>query len=107
MPSTDSTNPLIDSPERDARITAKSHELWEADGKPGCGPEAYLENASEIIGMEEHPYTGEIPVSSLPDPALADVQVENAEIQENLGEFPERQTDQGDRDHFPEKQNRS
>ncbi|WP_122050155.1 DUF2934 domain-containing protein [Asaia bogorensis] len=103
----DSTNPLVDSPERDARIAAKAKELWEADGKPGCGPEAYQENASEIIGMEEHPHAGEIPVKDLPDPQFADVQVENAEIQQNLGEFPERQTDQGDREHFPEKQDQA
>lgn len=100
-------NPLISSPERDARIAAKARELWEADGKPGCGTDAYLENASEIVGMEEHPHSGEIPVDTLPEAQFADVQVENAEIQKNLGEFPERQTDQGDRDHFPEKDNKS
>ncbi|GBR13666.1 DUF2934 domain-containing protein [Asaia spathodeae] len=100
-------NPLVDSPERDARIKAKAQELWEADGKPGCGADAYLENASEIIGMEENPHAGEIPVKDLPEPKFADVQVENAEIQKNLGEFPERQTDQGDREHFPEKENES
>jgi len=105
--SADSTNPLVDSPERDARIAAKAKELWEADGKPGCGPEAYHENASEIVGMEEHPHAGEISVKDLPDPQFADVQVENAEIQQNLGEFPERQTDQGDREHFPEKQDQA
>ncbi|WP_336945093.1 DUF2934 domain-containing protein [Asaia sp. HN010] len=98
-------NPLIDSPEREARIAAKARELWEADGKPGCGAGAYRENASEIVGMEEHPHSGEIPVDRLPDAQFADVQVENAEIQKNLGEFPERLTDQGDRDHFPEKEN--
>lgn len=101
-PSANDSNPLIDSPKRDARIAAKAKALWEADGKPECGAEAYLENASDIIGMEEHPHAGEIPVKDLPDPQFADVQVENAEIQQNLGEFPERQTDQGDHEHFPE-----
>lgn len=100
-------NPLIDTPQRKARIAAKAKELWEADGKPHCGPDAYLENASEIIGMEENPHAGEIPVEDLPEAQFADVQIENAEIQQNLGEFPERQTDQGDHEHFPEKQNRN
>lgn len=98
----DSDNPLVDSPAREARITAKARELWEADGKPECGAQAYRENASELVGMEENPHAGEIPLSDLPDPRLSDVLVEDAEIQKNLGEFPERQTDQGDREHFPE-----
>ncbi|WP_025886659.1 hypothetical protein [Asaia prunellae] len=98
-------NPLVDSPERDKRIEAKSRELWEAEDRPDCGPEVYREKAAEIIGMEDNPHAGEIPVSSLPEPQLADVQIEEAEIQKNLGEFPERQTDQGDHDHFPQKEN--
>ncbi|AQS87137.1 hypothetical protein AA101099_1063 [Neoasaia chiangmaiensis NBRC 101099] len=98
-------NPLAPSPERDAKIRAKANELWTADGKPDCGATAYHEQASEIIGMEEHPHAGEISVNDLPPPDRADIQVENAEIQENLGEFPERQTDQGDHAHFPEAKN--
>ncbi|AOX16387.1 hypothetical protein [Kozakia baliensis] len=98
-------NPLEPNPARDAKIRAKAEELWKADGAPHCGPQTYLEQASEIIGMEENPNAGEIPVKDLPDPEFADTQVEDARIQENLGEFPERLTDQGDRDHFPEKEN--
>ncbi|GBQ15879.1 DUF2934 domain-containing protein [Swaminathania salitolerans] len=101
----DSQNPLADSPERDARIREKARALWEADGRPDCGAEAYRENAAELVGMEENPHAGEIPVSTLPDPQFAEMPVENAEIQKNLGEFPERETDQGDRDHFPEREN--
>lgn len=100
-----SDNPLEPSKTRDAKIKTKARELWEADGKPGCGADAYLEQAGDLVGMEENPTAGEIPVSDLPPPELAGVQVEDARIQENLGDFPERLTDQGDHDHFPEKEN--
>ncbi|CAI9121719.1 DUF2934 domain-containing protein [Brytella acorum] len=100
-----SDNPLEPSETRNARIQARARALWEADGKPGCGADAYLEQAGDLVGMEENPTAGEIPVSDLPPPDLADIQVENARIQENLGEFPERLTDQGDRAHFPEREN--
>lgn len=98
-------NPLEDSPARDAAIGEKAEELWKADGSPACGPEAYHEQASDLVGMEEHPHAGEVPVRDLPPPQFADTQVEDARIQENLGEFPEHLTDQGDRDHFPEREN--
>ncbi|GAB6853812.1 DUF2934 domain-containing protein [Asaia astilbis] len=99
------TNPLIETPERTARIKAKAQELWQAEGKPDGGPEAYRERAADLVGMEEHPDAGEIPVTSLPDAQFANAPVENAEIQKNLGEFPDKHTDQGERDHFPDADN--
>lgn len=98
-------NPLVPSPERDRKIRAKAEKLWIADGKPSGGVDAYIEQASEIVGMEEHPHAGEIPAN---DPHVTYYEgepIENAEIQKNLGEFPERLTDQGDREHFPESEN--
>ncbi|GAN95618.1 hypothetical protein Geu3261_0031_023 [Komagataeibacter europaeus NBRC 3261] len=78
-------NPLETTPQTEARITAKAKELWEADGRPGCGPDAYRENASELIGMESNPDAGQIPVDS-PVPLDANGQpIEEAFLEENLG----------------------
>ncbi|MBV1835011.1 MULTISPECIES: hypothetical protein [Novacetimonas] len=78
-------NPLQDTPQKEARILAKAKELWTADGKPGCGPEAYKEAASELIGMESNPDAGQIPVES-PVPLDANGQpIEQAWLEENLG----------------------
>lgn len=63
-------NPLEDSPARDAAIGEKAEELWKADGSPACGPEAYHEQASDLVGMEEHPHAGEVPVRDLPPRSL-------------------------------------
>ncbi len=78
-------NPLEDSPQRDAKIRAKAKEMWIADGKPTCGPEGYMEQATDLIGMEINPDAGEIPVEP-PVPLGPDGEpIEDARIQENLG----------------------
>lgn len=78
-------NPLQDSPQKEAQILAKAKELWIADGKPGCGPEAYRENASELIGMENNPDAGQIPVASSVPLDANGQPIEPAWIEENLG----------------------
>lgn len=45
--------------------------------------------------MEEHPQAGLLP-NPAEDPGTSEVTVEEAEIQDNLGEFPDRLADQGD-----------
>ncbi|EHH67506.1 hypothetical protein [Gluconobacter morbifer] len=78
-------NPLKDSPQQEARILAKAKELWEADGKPACGPEGYKEEATDLIGMALNSDAGEVPVKS-PVPLDANGQpIEEAWTQENLG----------------------
>ncbi|WP_323993170.1 hypothetical protein [Nguyenibacter sp. L1] len=78
-------NPLEDSPQTAARILARAKELWAADGKPACGPDAYKAQASELIGMELNPDAGQIPVES-PVPLGPDGQpVEEAWLEQNLG----------------------
>ncbi|MBB2202234.1 hypothetical protein [Gluconacetobacter tumulisoli] len=78
-------NPFEDSPQKQARILAKAKELWEADGKPVCGPAAYKEQASDLIGMECNPDAGQIPVKS-PVPIGPNGQpVEPTWLEENLG----------------------
>ncbi|AOX19895.1 hypothetical protein [Kozakia baliensis] len=79
-------NPLENSPQREARILVKAKELWAADGKPACGPEGYKEEAADLVGMESNPDAGQKPVES-PVPISADGQpIEEAWLEENLGD---------------------
>jgi len=95
------TNPLEPNPKRDARIREVATELWNDEGKPAGGADAYLERAADLVGMEESKGAGEIPVNELP-PAERDWgPIEDASIQENLGEFPQHGTDQGEQHPTP------
>jgi len=89
-------NPLDDDPERQQRIRERAYHLWEADGRPRGRDLDYWERARELIGMEENPGAGLLPnpmaLGKDPDAPV----VEEAEIQENLGEFPDRFADQGE-----------
>ena len=85
-----SDNPLEMTPEREAMIERRMKELHEADG--GAGDlEAYRERADELVRMEMAGATGQLPID-------ARDRVEEAAIQENLGEFPGGSSvaDQGD-----------
>ena len=80
-------------------IRARAQRLWRADGSPKGRLSDYLERARELQGIEDNPTAGQLPNpmtqhhGEIP-PAEP---VEEAEIMENLGEFPGRLTDQGDR----------
>jgi hypothetical protein len=95
-----SDNPLEDTPEREARIRTRAYHLWEADGCPHGQDAEYWERARELVGMEASP-----DAALLPNPATLGgpdrVTVEEASIQENLGEFPDRLADQGEWRQFP------
>ncbi len=89
-----STNPLDDSDEtRQQLIRERAYHLWEADGRLEGHSAEYWERARELIGMEESPLAGQVPVH--------EETPEEASIQENLGEFPDRFSDQGDRQETP------
>ena len=104
-----SDNPLDDSDEdRQQRIRERAYHLWEADGGPHGRHEEYWERARELIGMEESSKSGQLPnPASLPgaDPDRVQI-IEEASIQDNLGEFPDRLADQGERRRTPAKANR-
>jgi Protein of unknown function (DUF2934) len=96
-------NPLEDTEALENRIRARAMHLWEADGRPPGRAAEYWERARELIGIEDNPDAGQLPnPASLPgaDPNREEP-VEEAFIQENLGEFPTRLTDQGDRQQTP------
>ena len=97
------SNPLAPDPAREQRIRELAYHLWEADGRPHGRDLEFWERADELVRMEE---SG--PVGQLPNPATepgADPNrtaiVEEAQIQENLGEFPDRFSDQGERMQTP------
>jgi hypothetical protein len=98
-----SDNPLAEIPQREQRIRERAYQLWQADGSPHGRDLEYWERARELVGIEEsagaallsnpstHPAR-----TGLPDG------VEEAEIQANYGEFPDRFADQGEWQQTPE-----
>jgi hypothetical protein len=94
------TSPLDDSPDRQALIRARAHELWQAEGCPAGREAEFLDRARELIGMEQNADAALLP-NPMADPQAAREGVEEAEIQKNYGEFPDRFTDQGDRRQTP------
>lgn len=98
-----STNPLEDDPARDQRTRELAYELWQADGSPHGGDLEYWERARTLVGMEESRQTAQLPVPSPDDPSvMAGQAVEEASIQANLGEFPDRLSDQGEHPAVPD-----
>ncbi|MFT9220803.1 hypothetical protein [Gluconobacter oxydans] len=71
-----SSNPLKDDPKRDAAIRHEARLLWEADGKPACGPEGYIEKATDLIAIKGVPQG--TPVKDLPPPELDGVEIDDA-----------------------------
>jgi hypothetical protein len=100
-----SDNPLQDDPARDARIRHRARLLWEEAGKPAGQDADFQERARELIAMEDH-----AKAALLPNPMIADpeprIEADEAELEENLGEFPSRLTDQGDRPQSPQPKHR-
>ena len=85
------------------RVRRLAERLWREDGSPEGRMDEYLERARELIAIENHAGAGLLPNPMTqhggaipPEPP-----VEEAEVMENLGEFPARLTDQGDRSPVP------
>jgi hypothetical protein len=96
-----SNNPLEDDPKRDARIRERAYHLWKADGEPHGRDAEYWERARELIGMAESAGAGQISPAADAAHRINGQIVDEAALEENLGEFPGRQTDQGDRPAAP------
>ena len=84
------------------RVRARALRLWREDGSPPGRLDEFLERARELQAFEDHPGA-----ALLPNPMVRhhgavapDQPVEEAELMENLGEFPGR-SDQGDRRPVP------
>jgi hypothetical protein len=94
-------NPLAIDPDREQRVRERAYHLWEADGKPHGQDVEYWERARELVGMEESAGSGLLPNPETEQGSPRETGIEEADIQENLGEFPGRLTDQGDVETTP------
>ncbi len=101
-------NPLEPPDEAMAqRIRERAYHLWQADGCPDNQAAEYWDRAETLTRMEEAPHAGELPnPATLPgaDPNRTQI-IEEASIQENLGEYPDRFSDQGGRPQTPSREN--
>ena len=92
-------NPLDEhDPDYQHRLRQRAYHLWEADGRPEGRSEEFWERARELIGMEESGRPAQLPnpaAAPNADPSRTEP-VEEAFLQENLGEFPDRLSDQGE-----------
>lgn len=96
------TNPLEDDPRREHRIRQRAYHLWDDEGRPPGRHDEFWERARELVGMEESAGAGQLPNPETAghDPSRGQP-VEEAFLQENLGEFPDRLADQGEVDPTP------
>ncbi len=83
-----SENPLDPSPQFQAHVKALANQLWRADGSPAGRLDEYLERADELARMQAAGPTGLEPNPMTLNEPIPGVVVEEASIQENLGEFP-------------------
>ena len=89
-------NPLSVDPDHENRVRERAYLLWESDGKPHGRDVEYWERARQLIGMEDSAGSGLLPNPARARNSRRETGVEEAEIQENLGEFPDRLADQGE-----------
>ena len=89
-------NPLESDPAYEHRIRERAYHLWEADGRPHGRDLEFWERAREMIGIEDSAGAGLLPNPLTQPETYAKAGIEEAEIQENLGEIPGALRDQGD-----------
>ncbi len=95
-------NPLDDSDEAyQQRVRDRAYHLWQSEGEPHGRDGEYWERARELIGMEESGNSGQLPNPGTEPTTPAGEPVEEAVLQENLGEFPDRSSDQGEHAQSP------
>ena len=96
-----SSNPLEDDPEREHRIRDRAYHLWDNEGRPHGRDAEFWERARELVGMEESAGSGQLPNPTTTGRDPLQEPIEEAFLQENLGEFPSRFTDQGETQPTP------
>ncbi len=89
-------NPLDNDAAREQRIRERAYHLWEADGKPHGQDTEFWERARELVAMEESAGAAQLSNPQSHPGSVAETGIEEAEIQQNLGEFPDRFADQGE-----------
>ncbi len=91
------------------RIRAHGLRMWRADGAPKGREADYLERARELAAITDNPTAGLLPnPMTLHGGAIPPAEpVEEAALEENLGEFPGLMSDQGDRATAPMTRNKA
>jgi hypothetical protein len=81
----------------DDRVRERAKHLWREAGRPGSGPESFLEEAKTILAIEDNPEAGrESLKKGYNNPGPWGEPVEEAKVAlDNEGEFP-TMTDQGE-----------
>jgi hypothetical protein len=89
-------NPLAVDPDRESRVRERAYLLWESDGKPHGRDVEYWERARELISTENS--TGSGPgQNAAPASALSpEAGGEEASVQDDPGNGPDRPADQGE-----------
>jgi hypothetical protein len=84
--------------DHERHIRVRAQRMWHDAGSPTGREDEYIERARELQAFVDHPGAGLLPnpMVAHPEPSATAEPVEEAELLENLGEFPGR-TDQGDR----------
>ena len=82
-------NPLDLTPQAEERIRVRAYHLWEADGRPLGRDDEYWERARELEAIQSNPASGQVPVEQAET-------IDEAMLQDNLGEFPDRLSDLGE-----------
>lgn len=85
-------------------LRERAKKLWAAAGSPAGREDDYVERARELAAMESSPGAGLEPnplADGVVTPAERGQPVEEASLQDNLGEFPGLQRDQGDEPTTP------
>lgn len=91
------------------KIRERAKALWRDAGSPEGREDDYLERARELAAFESNPEAGLEPnplADGVITPAERGEPVEEARLQENLGEFPGPQSDQGEREEAPKERGR-
>ena len=95
-------NPLDDQDEGyQRRVRERAYHLWQADGQPHGRDQEYWHRAIRLVGIEESGNSGQLPNPGTEATMPFSGPVEEASIQENLGEFPDRLSDQGEHAQTP------
>ena len=85
--------------ERERRIRERGLRLWRAEGAPKGREAEYIERARELQAIDDNPTAGQLPnpMTQHHGEVPPAEPVEEAALEENLGEFPVGYTDEGDR----------
>ncbi|GBD50222.1 DUF2934 domain-containing protein [Methylopila sp. Yamaguchi] len=86
------------------KLRERARKLWIDAGSPEGREDDYLERAKELAALESNPQAGLEPnplADGVVTPAERGEPIEEASLQENLGEFPGPLTDQGDEAQTP------